>query len=114
MERILFLLRLPHEFQTPLHAGHSLVIILGHGLVMNAGIDQGGVKFLVPQELLNAGDTAARVEQLRGAGMAQAMGVDWYVDPLPTGLQPPVDEVFGQSLIAVKENVVGGTRTAHR
>ena len=39
---------------------------------MNAGISQGGVEPFVPQELLDGGDPAARVEQLGRAGVVAA------------------------------------------
>lgn len=48
------------------HAAHGPKVILFYGLVMRSGIGQGGINPLVAQELLDTGDLAARVEELRG------------------------------------------------
>jgi hypothetical protein len=48
---------------------------------MGAGIDHGGVEFLMPQETLNGCDTAAGIEQLRRARMSEAMRMDLDPDP---------------------------------
>ena len=58
------------------------------------------------EEFLDPGDLAARVEELRGASVAQPMGVHRYIGPLSDALQPPMDEVFGDSLVAIEKNMV--------
>jgi len=59
-----------------LHTGHDSVVVIGYGLVVGAGIDQGSVESFMPQKLLDRGDPAARVEELGGAGMSETVSVD--------------------------------------
>lgn len=43
---------------------------------MHFGVGERGFDALVSEELPDGGDTAARIEQLCGTGMAQTMGID--------------------------------------
>ena len=94
------------QFQALLDAAHGGEVVLFHGLVVGAGIDHGGVELLVPQELLDGGDRAAGVEQLRGGGVAQAVGVDLHPHALPGVADAGMRQVFTERLVAVQEDVV--------
>jgi len=71
---LLFQFLLEVGSQPPFDDGHSGIIVLGYGAVMDTGIDHGGIEPPVPQQRLDGGDATASVHQLGGTGVAQAMG----------------------------------------
>jgi len=84
-----------------------------NGLVVNAGIDHRGAKFLVSQKLLKRSYPATGIEQLRRHRMAKAMRMDLNSHALADGLQPARDQIPAQSLIAEEKDMLGGSGTTN-
>ena len=101
------------KLQPLLNAAHGLEVVVGHGLVVDAGVDHGRVHPPVAHEPLDGGHVAAGVDQLGGKGMAQHVGRDVHPDLLPHRLEPVADQLLGDGPAAVEEDVVRGAVPAH-
>ena len=69
--RLLDLFAQPKPLFHHLHGGHVIPL---HRVVVNLGISQRRLKPLMPHQGLHRQDGTARIDQLRGKGVAQAVG----------------------------------------
>lgn len=65
---------------------------------MDASVGQGGVEVPVPQQRLNGGDFAARVDQLGGIRVAQLVRRHSYTGSYPRRLDTAAQEIFARVL----------------
>ena len=93
--------------------GHGAGVVVGHGVVVDAGVDEGGVEVVVAEQLLDGGDGATSVEQLGGVGVAQLVGCDVNARALSGGSQPFADKIFAQGAVAKEAEMVAGCFTSH-
>jgi hypothetical protein len=61
-------------------ARHALAALL-----QDVGVDHGGGKIVMPEQLLNGVDVGAALEQVRGEGMAKGVGADGFRQTGPAG-----------------------------
>ncbi len=87
---------------------HRREIVVGDGVVVDAGVDEGGVEVLVAEQSLDGGDFAASVEQLGGVGMAQLVRGYFEATSCSGRLEPLPQEILVQRLVAKEAEVVGG------
>ncbi len=98
--------RLIDQFKASLDPLHGSKVVVFNGLDVGMGVDQGIIGLLVPQELLDRGNRAAGVEQLRGGGVAEVVRGDLHPGALPGIADTTVYQVFTQRLVTVQEHVI--------